>query len=119
VVRFWHHGYAYRQVNNLPSTKPDKHTHGAKSEPLHALIGALIGITQKTDLRRIEEMVADIVTEMEYLRAREQRLRDTNESTKTISSMRRRSVSTGLSFSCDWMLFQSRASAPMSTSSSQ
>ena len=26
-------------------------------------------------------MVADIVTEMEYLRAREQRLRDTNEST--------------------------------------
>jgi hypothetical protein len=36
-------------------------------------------------------MVADIVTEMEYLRAREQRLRDTNES---------------------------RASAPMSTSSS-
>jgi hypothetical protein len=24
------------QVNNLPSTKPDKHTHGAKSEPLHA-----------------------------------------------------------------------------------
>ncbi|KAJ5823489.1 WD40 repeat-like protein [Penicillium robsamsonii] len=35
----------------------------------------------ETDLRRIEEMVADIVTEMEYLRAREQRLRDTNEST--------------------------------------
>ncbi|KAJ5190473.1 Endoplasmic reticulum vesicle protein 25 [Penicillium cinerascens] len=35
----------------------------------------------ETDLRRIEEMVQDIVTEMEYLRAREQRLRDTNEST--------------------------------------
>ncbi|KAJ5990009.1 hypothetical protein N7522_010216 [Penicillium canescens] len=35
----------------------------------------------ETDLRRIEEMVTDIVTEMEYLRAREQRLRDTNEST--------------------------------------
>lgn len=35
----------------------------------------------ETDLRRIEEMVADIVVEMEYLRAREQRLRDTNEST--------------------------------------
>ncbi|CAG7916005.1 unnamed protein product [Penicillium olsonii] len=35
----------------------------------------------ETDLRRIEEMVADVVTEMEYLRAREQRLRDTNEST--------------------------------------
>ncbi|KAJ5640654.1 Endoplasmic reticulum vesicle protein 25 [Penicillium herquei] len=35
----------------------------------------------ETDLRRIEEMVADIVTEMDYLRTREQRLRDTNEST--------------------------------------
>ncbi|KAJ5569986.1 Endoplasmic reticulum vesicle protein 25 [Penicillium hispanicum] len=35
----------------------------------------------EADLRRIEEMVSDIVTEMEYLRAREQRLRDTNEST--------------------------------------
>ncbi|EPS33374.1 Endoplasmic reticulum vesicle protein 25 [Penicillium oxalicum] len=35
----------------------------------------------ETDLRRLEEMVADIVTEMDYLRAREQRLRDTNEST--------------------------------------
>ncbi|KAJ6083894.1 Endoplasmic reticulum vesicle protein 25 [Penicillium sp. IBT 16267x] len=35
----------------------------------------------ETDLRRIEEMVNDIVTEMDYLRAREQRLRDTNEST--------------------------------------
>lgn len=35
----------------------------------------------ETDLRRIEEMVAEIVNEMEYLRAREQKLRDTNEST--------------------------------------
>lgn len=35
----------------------------------------------ETDLRRIEDIVHDIVTEMEYLRAREQRLRDTNEST--------------------------------------
>ncbi|KAJ5777881.1 Endoplasmic reticulum vesicle protein 25 [Penicillium odoratum] len=35
----------------------------------------------ETDLRRIEEMVSEIVTEMDYLRAREQRLRDTNEST--------------------------------------
>jgi hypothetical protein len=32
-------------------------------------------------LRRIEEMVAEVVSEMEYLRAREQKLRDTNEST--------------------------------------
>ncbi|BDD61236.1 vesicle coat component [Monascus purpureus] len=35
----------------------------------------------ETDLRRIEELVGEIVEEMEYLRAREQRLRDTNEST--------------------------------------
>lgn len=35
----------------------------------------------ETELRRIEEMVAEIVTEMDYLRSREQKLRDTNEST--------------------------------------
>lgn len=35
----------------------------------------------ETELRRIEETVNEIVTEMEYLRGREQKLRDTNEST--------------------------------------
>lgn len=35
----------------------------------------------ETELRRIEELVAEIVQEMEYLRTREQKLRDTNEST--------------------------------------
>jgi len=35
----------------------------------------------ETDLRRIEEMVAEVVAEMDYLRNREQKLRDTNEST--------------------------------------
>jgi hypothetical protein len=35
----------------------------------------------ETELRRIEELVAEIVTEMDYLRTREQKLRDTNEST--------------------------------------
>ncbi|KAI9681575.1 MAG: vesicle coat component [Trizodia sp. TS-e1964] len=35
----------------------------------------------ETELRRIEEMVGEIVSEMEYLRTREQKLRDTNEST--------------------------------------
>lgn len=35
----------------------------------------------ETDLRRIEELVTEIVNEMEYLRSREQKLRDTNEST--------------------------------------
>ncbi|PGH09112.1 endoplasmic reticulum vesicle protein 25 [Blastomyces parvus] len=35
----------------------------------------------EADLRRIEAMIAEIVTEMEYMRTREQKLRDTNEST--------------------------------------
>ncbi|KAI4155564.1 MAG: hypothetical protein LQ340_000930, partial [Diploschistes diacapsis] len=35
----------------------------------------------ETELRRIEEMVQEIVGEMDYLRGREQKLRDTNEST--------------------------------------
>jgi hypothetical protein len=35
----------------------------------------------ETELRRLEEVVAEIVDEMDYLRAREQKLRDTNEST--------------------------------------
>lgn len=33
------------------------------------------------ELRRIEENINEIVSEMEYLRLREQKLRDTNEST--------------------------------------
>lgn len=37
----------------------------------------------ETELRRMEEMVAEIVAEMDYLRTREQKLRDTNESTNT------------------------------------
>ncbi len=35
----------------------------------------------ETELRRIEELVGEIVAEMDYLRTREQKLRDTNEST--------------------------------------
>lgn len=35
----------------------------------------------ETELRRIEELVGEIVSEMDYLRVREQKLRDTNEST--------------------------------------
>ena len=35
----------------------------------------------ETELRRIEEVVQEIVAEMDYLRGREQKLRDTNEST--------------------------------------
>lgn len=33
------------------------------------------------ELRRVEAIVGEVVNEMEYLRRREQRLRDTNEST--------------------------------------
>ena len=35
----------------------------------------------ETELRRIEETVNEVVQELEYLRTREQKLRDTNEST--------------------------------------
>ena len=35
----------------------------------------------ETELRRIEELIQEIVSEMDYLRTREQKLRDTNEST--------------------------------------
>ncbi|QDS67821.1 vesicle coat component [Venturia effusa] len=35
------------------------------------------------ELRKIEDQVAEIVIEMDYLRSREQKLRDTNESTNT------------------------------------
>lgn len=35
----------------------------------------------EAELRRIEEVVQEIVGEMDYLRTREQKLRDTNEST--------------------------------------
>lgn len=35
----------------------------------------------EAELRRIEELVSEVVSEMDYLRAREQKLRDTNEST--------------------------------------
>jgi p24 family protein delta-1 len=35
----------------------------------------------EVELRRLEEMTAEVVTEMDYLRQREQKLRDTNEST--------------------------------------
>jgi len=35
----------------------------------------------ETELRRLEEVVAEIVDEMDYLRQRELKLRDTNEST--------------------------------------
>lgn len=35
----------------------------------------------EAELRRIEEVMGEVVSEMDYLRGREQKLRDTNEST--------------------------------------
>ena len=37
----------------------------------------------EAELRRVEETIAEVVSEMEYLRLREQKLRDTNESTNS------------------------------------
>lgn len=34
------------QVDNLPRPQTNKHAHSTKSKPLHALVGALVGITQ-------------------------------------------------------------------------
>lgn len=34
------------QINNLPRTKTNQHTHSSESEPLHTLVGALVGITK-------------------------------------------------------------------------
>lgn len=34
------------EIDNLPGAEPNQHAHGAKGEPLHALIGALVGIPQ-------------------------------------------------------------------------
>lgn len=34
------------QVDNLPRAESHQHAHGAKSKPLHSLVGALVGIAQ-------------------------------------------------------------------------
>jgi p24 family protein delta-1 len=82
----------------VPSGRPSTHTlPDLKSNPSrHVELDIDIGADAKdwsgiaaaeklkpveTELRRIEETVNEIVTEMEYLRGREQKLRDTNEST--------------------------------------
>lgn len=67
---------------------------GSRSVELDVDIGAdakdwsAIQATEKlkpveAELRRIEELTGEIVREMDYLRTREQKLRDTNESTNT------------------------------------
>ena len=34
------------QVHNLPSSQTDQHTHRAEREPLHSLVGALVGVAE-------------------------------------------------------------------------
>lgn len=78
----------------LTDSKPGRNNNPTRHVELDIDIGAdakdwsAIQATEKlrpveTDLRRVEEMIQEIVNEMDYLRAREQKLRDTNESTNT------------------------------------
>ncbi|KAI1177712.1 emp24/gp25L/p24 family/GOLD-domain-containing protein [Nemania sp. FL0916] len=78
----------------LSDFKPGRHNNPTRHIELDIDIGAdakdwsAIQATEKlrpveTDLRRVEEMIQEIVNEMDYLRSREQKLRDTNESTNT------------------------------------
>ena len=83
---------AHRMANITPlATRPQ---HPSRHVELDIDIGAdakdwsAVQATEKlkpveTELRRMEEMVAEIVHEMDYMRTREQKLRDTNESTNT------------------------------------
>ena len=76
---------------NFPSTEkdvtnPNRHIEldidiGADAKDWSAIQAGEKLKPVETELRRIEELVAEIVSEMDYLRQREQKLRDTNEST--------------------------------------
>ncbi|KAL8835223.1 MAG: hypothetical protein Q9170_003419 [Blastenia crenularia] len=76
--------------NQLTSTSPSLNPHrhieldidiGADARDWSAIAAQEKLRPVETELRRIEELVQEIVTEMDYLRTREQKLRDTNEST--------------------------------------
>ena len=69
-----------------PKLNPTRHVEldidiGADAKDWNAIQASEQLKPVETELRRIEEMVQEIVSEMEYLRGREQKLRDTNEST--------------------------------------
>src|SRR5271154_5344472 len=69
-----------------PSPPPPRHIEldidiGADARDWSAIQAAEKLKPVETELRRVEETVAEIVQEMEYLRTRELKLRDTNEST--------------------------------------
>lgn len=79
------------RLTPLPAKRPSPNT---RSVELDVDIGAdakdwsAIQATEKlkpveAELRRIEELTGEVVREMDYLRTREQKLRDTNESTNT------------------------------------
>lgn len=83
------------RYNQLLTTPPAKHNkYLSRDVELDIDIGAdakdwaAIQATEKlkpveAELRRVEEAIAEVVSEMEYLRLREQKLRDTNESTNS------------------------------------
>jgi hypothetical protein len=73
-------------TGNSPSSSLSRHVEldidiGADAKDWNAIQASEKLKPVEAELRRIEEVVGEIVTEMDYLRGREQKLRDTNEST--------------------------------------
>jgi hypothetical protein len=73
-------------TGNSPSSSLSRHVEldidiGADAKDWNAIQAGEKLKPVEAELRRIEEVVGEIVTEMDYLRGREQKLRDTNEST--------------------------------------
>ncbi|KAI9811201.1 MAG: vesicle coat component [Phylliscum demangeonii] len=73
-------------LTNPATGNPTRHVEldidiGADARDWSAIQAAEKLKPMELELRRMEELVAEIVTEMDYLRMREQKLRDTNEST--------------------------------------
>jgi hypothetical protein len=71
---------------NHPTMNPSRHVEldidiGADAKDWSHIQAAEKLKPVEAELRRVEELVAEIVSEMDYLRTREQKLRDTNEST--------------------------------------
>ncbi|PNY29869.1 ERV25 protein [Tolypocladium capitatum] len=76
------------QSGNRRLTQPYRHVELDIDIGADAKDWSAIQATEKlkpieADLRRVEELTAEVVSDMEYLRIREQKLRDTNESTNT------------------------------------
>ncbi|KAF2138506.1 uncharacterized protein K452DRAFT_87484 [Aplosporella prunicola CBS 121167] len=72
--------------SNMAASNPTRHVEldidiGADAKDWNAIQSSEKLKPVEAELRRIEELVGEVVSEMEYLRHREQKLRDTNEST--------------------------------------